>query len=177
MSRTISSLPIRAISSRNQQSLLWTCRRCLATQAESTTNQPEFSPSLPSSQRRNADGKIVPLQRRDWLLKKPLPHAIPGKRLAHTTTDLLPPQEKAQRDSVPKQKRTVGVVISAGLMDRTVTVRLPGQVWNNHIKKVGNYATRPWATLRVKCLTINSGFAKTRNILFTIQIILLSLAT
>jgi hypothetical protein len=69
-----------------------------------------------------------------------LPHDIPKKRLVHSTTDLLPPKEKAQRDGLPKHKRTVGVVIKAGFMDRTVTVRLPGQAWNKHIKKVGEVA-------------------------------------
>jgi hypothetical protein len=140
MSRTILSLPLRTASQLNQQSLLWTCRRCLATQSRSDSNQPEFSPSLPSDQRRDAHGKVVPLQRRDWLLKKQLPHDIPRTRLVHSTTDILPDKEKAQRDAIPKHKRTVGVVTSAGLMDRTVTVRLPGQAWNKHIKKVGEAA-------------------------------------
>jgi small subunit ribosomal protein S17 len=140
MSRTMLSLPLRTASQLNQQSLLWTCRRCLATQAKSAASQSEFPPSLPANERRDAEGKVVPLQRRDWLLKKQLPHDIPRTRLVHSTTDILPPKEKAQRDSIPKHKRTVGVVIKAGLMDRTVTVRLPGQAWNKHIKKVGEAA-------------------------------------
>lgn len=32
--------------------------------------------------------------------------------------------------------RPVGVVVSAGKMDRTVKVRLPSQKWNNYLRKV-----------------------------------------
>jgi small subunit ribosomal protein S17 len=32
--------------------------------------------------------------------------------------------------------RPVGVVISAGKMDKTVKVRLPGQKWNRYLRKV-----------------------------------------
>jgi hypothetical protein len=39
-------------------------------------------------------------------------------------------------DSTSGKLRPVGVVVSAGKMERTVKVRLPSQKWNNYLRKV-----------------------------------------
>lgn len=41
-------------------------------------------------------------------------------------------------------RQFTGVVVSAGKMMRTVKVRIPGQKWDKHIRKVGHlYAPLP----------------------------------
>lgn len=56
--------------------------------------------------------------------------------LQHSTSDILPEGEKAQREQTVLHKRIIGVVVSSGKMDKTVTVRVGGQTWNKRIGKV-----------------------------------------
>jgi small subunit ribosomal protein S17 len=46
------------------------------------------------------------------------------------------PAAQAARATVRKFRELHGVVVSAGLMDKTVKVRVGGQKWNNWVKKV-----------------------------------------
>ena len=43
---------------------------------------------------------------------------------------------QAIKSQVKKLPELHGVVVSAGLMDKTVKVRVGGQKWNNYVKKV-----------------------------------------
>lgn len=44
--------------------------------------------------------------------------------------------EKEQRAKTEEHREIVGVVVRSGKMDRTVTVRLPGQRWERKVGKV-----------------------------------------
>lgn len=153
MSRPVLSLPIRALSSTQPNASQWVCRRCLATQAEaptsttpippanlpdrSVTSTPKYDPTLPASQRIGPDGKVYRLNRRDFLLKKPLGQdRIPTAYLQHSTAKHLHINEKAQREKTVPHKQIIGVVVSHGKMDRTVKVRIGKQTWNPRIGKV-----------------------------------------
>ncbi|EME42655.1 hypothetical protein DOTSEDRAFT_89986 [Dothistroma septosporum NZE10] len=152
MSRPAFSLPIRVVSSSKSKGPQWVCRRCLATQAgsststtpippanlpdRSVTSTPAYDPTLPASQRIGPNGNPYRLTRRDFLLKKPLGQAkIPPAYLQHSTAEHLHINEKAQREQTVPHKDIVGVVVSHGKMDRTVKVRLGKQTWNPRIGK------------------------------------------
>lgn len=141
MSQRALHLPIRTLTARNGAQ--WTCRRCLATEPVSPSQPPmpppqkkdpsetsNYDPSLPSSQR---DYRLTPT---DFYLKRHLPQRIPDQYLQHSTSPILHLEEKVQRETVSKHKRIIGVVVSAGKMDKTVKVRLPTQRWNTRIHKV-----------------------------------------
>lgn len=157
MSRHALTLPLRLASSAAKPSPnQWICRRCLATATEaqaqgvpdtllqqSTQTAPSsepqstntyganYDPSLPASQR------SYRLSKTDFHLKKPLPQKIPIQYLQHSTSDLLHHHEKEQRERAPgPHKEIVGVVVSAGKMDKTVKVRVPGQRWEARVGKV-----------------------------------------
>ena len=146
-SRTL-VLPVRSLS-RQTHHTQWICRRCLATQQTSspTISSPEPPPqrilkdpsetstydaTLPSSQR---DYRLT---KTDFHLKKPLSHKIPRQYLQHSTSELLHQNEKKEREKAIAHKRIMGVVVSAGKMEKTVKVRCPGRRWEGKIGKVGN---------------------------------------
>ncbi|KAI5364047.1 Putative ribosomal protein S17/S11 [Septoria linicola] len=96
----------------------WICQRCLATQSQ---------PAGKTDYR-----KLAPAE----LLSKPLPQArIPDHYLQHVNAETLPIGEQEQWEKVTPHKKTVGVVVSHGKMDKTVRVRVAGQRWNTSIKK------------------------------------------
>lgn len=139
MSQRALTLPLRT---RGIQSA-WICRRCLATQAESI---PSLNSEAPIASQRPHRAQVTEV------LSRRLPHNIPTQYLQHSRSEHLDPIEKAQRDShIEKHKEIRGVVVSAGLMDKTVRVRVPGRRWNKKIGKV--FETRQ--SLDVK--TANSG--------------------
>lgn len=71
-----------------------------------------------------------------WVAEK-LPHPVPIQYLQHTTSDKLSEEEQEWRRKTPPHGQLVGVVVSAGKMDKTVKVRIPGQRWEKKIGKVG----------------------------------------
>ncbi|KAK5124546.1 hypothetical protein LTR85_001763 [Meristemomyces frigidus] len=110
-------------------------------QASAETQQLAYDPSLPASQRIDpATGRPYRLSRTDFLLKKGLPQYIPTQYLQHSTTELLPQDEKESRARTVGHREIVGVVVSAGKMDKTVKVRVAGQKWE---KKIGKYFPDP----------------------------------
>lgn len=118
MSQRALTLPIRTLSSHALKPH-WTCRRCLATQTQSAAKV-DYR-------------KLTPHE----LLSRPLPQAkIPDHYLQHVNAELLPISEQEQWEKVTPHKKTVGVVVSHGKMDKTVRVRVAGQRWNQAIKKV-----------------------------------------
>lgn len=56
--------------------------------------------------------------------------------LQHSTSEIVPKGEKEQREQTVQHKKIIGVVVSSGKMDKTVTVRVGGQTWNKRIGKV-----------------------------------------
>ena len=147
----ISMLPLRVVSSVRSNGAQWICRRCLATQVESTppaptmpsflsTSRPtkdpseaeNYDPTLPASQR---DYRLT---KTDFYLKKALPQRIPPQYFYHSTNDVIPVNEREQRATaqVDSHKKLIGVVVDTGKMHKTVKVRIPGQRWNLKIKKV-----------------------------------------
>jgi small subunit ribosomal protein S17 len=145
MSRRAFTLPFRAIApSTSKFASQWTCRRCLATQAEvpstaqSDTVPPNYDPTLPFSQRIGPDGQHYNLKKSDRMLKKPLKQRLPPQYLQHSTSEILHESEKAMRQESVKHKKLVGVVVSSGRMKKTVTVRVNGQKWNKRIGKVSD---------------------------------------
>lgn len=156
MSQRTFQLPLRTLarSRPNAASTRWVCCRCLATQVEQPSPNSNTIPlnADQASQRRTPksaskaesyDPKVPYAQRdyslskSDYYLKRPLPQAIPPQYLQHSTSDLLHFTERAQREKVsPPHKPLVGVVVSAGKMDKTVKVRIPRMEWNGRIKKV-----------------------------------------
>lgn len=154
MSHPTLRLPLRTLHKARVNGGQWICRRCLATTSTTTVIDPppppipsrklpsaplekkdpsealKYDPHLPSSER---DYRLT---KTDFYLKKGLPQVIPHQYLQHSKSDLLPPAEKEQRDKTEGHKRIVGVVVSAGKMDKTVRVQVPGKVWNKRIKKV-----------------------------------------
>lgn len=116
----------------------WVCRRCLATQTETSSTPippaaeaPDYDPSLPASQR------TYRLNKTDFNLKKPLKQRkINDQYLQHSTSDLLHDNEKKLREKTVPHKKVIGVVVSAGKMQKTVKVRVAGQEWNKRIGKV-----------------------------------------
>lgn len=149
MSQRALRLPIRALPNVRNTAQQWVCRRCLATsQAEPTPSSAtpvpppqiprkkdpseaeNYDPTLPASQR---DYRLT---KTDVYLKQPLPHAIPPQYLMHSTSEILHESEKAQREKFTGgHKRIVGVVVSAGKMNKTVKVRVAGKTWNKRVKK------------------------------------------
>ena len=95
-----------------------------------------FDPSLPAAKRIGKNGKVIRLDKTDFYLKKGLRQKIPVSYLQHSTTDLLPAHEKEQRAETVPHKQLIGVVVSSGKMDKTVTVRVGTQTWNKRVKKV-----------------------------------------
>lgn len=93
-------------------------------------------------------------QRRQQLyyaLKRGLPHRIPPQLLMYVQPTALTTVEKQEREHLLKWalpghvnadlelkggREVKGVVVSAGKMDRTVKVRVPGQRWEPRVKKV-----------------------------------------
>ena len=147
MSQRTLHLPIRALSSapiRNGSQ--WVCRRCLATTTtSSSTSAPPLTNHKPASSAESYDPTLLAsprdykLTKSDFYLKRGLGQRIPPQYLIHSTSTILPEAEQAQREQAQaahQNKRRVGVVISAGKMDKTVKVRLPSQQWNSKIKKV-----------------------------------------
>ncbi|KAK3674456.1 hypothetical protein LTR78_005542 [Recurvomyces mirabilis] len=157
MSRRSLSLPLRLASSASSQRSSWICRRCLATQAAelpsaidavvstptlpsgsaATTSQAQHGdPRLSASGRKDpATGRVQTLSRTDRLLKAPLPHPVPEQHLQHTTADYLPEEELWARSRTQPHKKIVGIVVSAGKMEKTVKVRVAGQRWEPRIRK------------------------------------------
>lgn len=126
MSQRALTLPLRT---RAFQSA-WICRRCLATQTEVTPSS-SSEPPIPSQP------PAGDLTHSEKILSRQLPHRIPNQYLQHSTSEHLNPIEKTHRDEgVEKHKEIRGVVVSAGLMDKTVRVRIPGRRWNKKIGKV-----------------------------------------
>lgn len=147
MSRRAVSLPFRSLSSSSNTfsaQAQWTCRRCMATQVppQSDSAPSTYDPTLPYSQRVGPDGQPYRLTKTDRLLKKVLKQRIPVQYLQHSTSEILPPGEKEQREQTVQHKRVVGVVVSSGKMDKTVTVRVGGQTWNKRIGKVWLFIQR-----------------------------------
>lgn len=147
MSGRTLTLPIRTLASGRQVGSQWICRRCLATQAESSESRPLitpptplpewYDPSLPASKRLDPEGNPYRLTKTDMLLKKRLDQdRIPAQYLTHTTAEHLHEKEKAQREHTKPHTRIVGVVVRSGRMAKTVTVRVAGQRFQKQIKKV-----------------------------------------
>lgn len=128
MSKRALTLPLRASRPRPQ----WICRRCMATQPE-TYAPPPIDPLPPAADGPGQDH----LNKMNSLLSRRLPHRIHPQYLMHSTSDKLNAAAKAERDAhIEKHKDIRGVVVSAGLMDKTVRVRVPGKRWNKKIGKV-----------------------------------------
>ena len=146
MSQSALSLPIRTLAGARRRGGQWICQRCLATQTNTSlpsvdspppprilkdaSDADNYDPTLPSSQR---DYRLT---KNDFHLKKALPHKLPVQYLQHSTSEILHQTEQAQREQTRKHKRLVGVVVSAGRMEKTVKVKMPGQTWNKKIGKV-----------------------------------------
>jgi len=104
-----------------------------------------YDPSLPREKRINPETQeVYPLRRSDRFLKRPSGEIIPIQHLQHSTSELLPAQEKEQRARTVAHKDIVGVVVSAGKMDKTVKVRVPGQRWEKKIGKVRTFTSNRW---------------------------------
>lgn len=96
-----------------------------------------YDPSLPAAQRTDpATGRPYRLSPTDFLLKKGLPHPIPTQLLQHSSSELLNPHEQEARARTVGHREIVGVVVSAGKMNKTVKVRVAGQRWEKKIGKV-----------------------------------------
>lgn len=162
MSKRALTLPLRA---RGFQSA-WICRRCLATQAESV---PSSNSEAPIASQRPTRAEVRET------LSRPLPHRIPTQYLQHSISEHLDPIEKTQRDEhVEKHKEIRGVVVSAGLMDKTVRVRVPGRRWN---KKIGKVLSKYWTPCQHPTNEVSSTSKATPNIWSTTPTTPLSSAT
>ena len=141
MSQRALTLPLRPRFPRPQ----WICRRCLATEVDATT--PSADPIPPPSET-PLPSAVKPLGRTrqkpspltgnapERFLATRLPHRIPPQYLQHSTSDDLNSEEKKEREQAEKHSEIRGVVVSAGLMDKTVRVRVPGRRWNKKLGKV-----------------------------------------
>jgi len=87
-----------------------------------------ITPPVPSSESED-NAALIPIDQDETSL------ADTGvkRKLAEIPLGLMP----------QKQKRIVGIVVSAGKMEKTVKVRIPGQTWNNYLRKASPPRTRP----------------------------------
>lgn len=150
MSQRTLVIPLRLATSARPSSQSYTCLRCLSTTTPSTPSSTvhasygpnpveNYDPRLPASARPKhpETGTPLPLKKTDFYLKKPLPSQfIPPQHLQHTEADWLHENERKQRDRLQVPKKIVGVVVSAGKMEKTVKVRVPGRRWEPKIGKV-----------------------------------------
>lgn len=136
----------------------WLCRRCLATQASSSSSRDAtvgLSPLSPdeiteaSSELAALSSPTAQQPRPRWVglknLSQPLPHRLPPAYLRLCDPQALTPEEREHQKRVPASKTIRGVVVSAGKMDKTVKMRVAGQRWNKKIGKVrvdGHSSTR-----------------------------------
>lgn len=60
---------------------------------------------------------------------------------------MAPPAARAATATFKTFRELHGVVVSAGLMDKTVKVRVGGLKWNNFLKKVGHPSLSPQLTV------------------------------
>lgn len=104
--------------------------------ASESPSDKTYDPALKYADRIGPDGVPQILTPSERAFKKGLGHRIPLQYLQHSTSHLLPELEKEQRSKVEGHREIVGVVVSAGKMDKTVKVRVPKQVWNRRIRKV-----------------------------------------
>lgn len=137
MSQRALALPLRTRILRPQ----WVCRRCLTTEVEpaSPFDPPPPAPaSTPDKISERASATTTPPTRtpKDRILSRALPHRIPDQYLQHSTSDDLPEEEQKARAQTTKHQDIRGVVVSTGLMDKTVRVRVPGRRWNGKVGKV-----------------------------------------
>ncbi|KAM3413988.1 hypothetical protein BST61_g10652 [Cercospora zeina] len=117
MSQHALRVPLWTVASKSWKPQ-WTCQRCLATQTQPA-----------------ARIDYQKLSTQD-LLSRPLPQRkIPDQYLTHVKAKTLPVSEQEQWEKVAPHKKTVGVVVSHGKLNKTVKVRVAGQRWNNRIKK------------------------------------------
>ncbi|KAK6420977.1 hypothetical protein LTR95_016875 [Oleoguttula sp. CCFEE 5521] len=136
MSTPTFALPLRLLSRhRVQDKAQHICRRCLSLQSTQTTTPsptpPNYDVSLSFSARQ------YPLTSTDRALKRPLPgtHHIRPQLLMHVDPTKLHSSDRARQEKNAAHKKIVGVVVRTGRMDKTVTVRIPGQRWDGRIKK------------------------------------------
>lgn len=140
MSQRALTLPLRTRIVRSP----WICRRCLATQADTAPSPPidnafsraDTAPAPPIDDTFPQAGRPFETPRKNPILAAKLAHRIPSQYLQHSTSDDLNLEEKQDRDKAKKHKEIRGVVVSAGMMDKTVRVRVPGRRWNRRIGKV-----------------------------------------
>lgn len=145
MSRRVLSLPLRT----RYVQPTWTCRRCLTIEADTTGAPPPpfeshgetYEPLLPSIRKDIGRSPFDNLELRRPAERKPrtgpvLPHRIPPQYLQHCDDQYLNKAEREERAQLTVHKDIRGVVVSAGLMDKTVRVRVPGRTWNRKIGKV-----------------------------------------
>jgi hypothetical protein len=149
MGQNVIRLPIRILAAPAQRNgLPWVCKRCLATQTISAAQRsmpPDIPTKKPASEAENYDPHVPTAQRdyrlttTDFYLKKALPQRLPDQHLLYSTSDLLQETEARQREflqSRKQPKKQIAVVVSAGKMDKTVKVKVPGRRWNKKIHKV-----------------------------------------
>ncbi|OQN99695.1 hypothetical protein B0A48_14465 [Cryoendolithus antarcticus] len=136
MSNPAVTLPLRsAFKSRASGGIQKICRRCLSLQPSQSSTPPNpppnYNPSLPFSARQ------YPLTPTDRALKRPLPgtHHIRPQLLMHVDPAKLHSSDRARQEKNAAHKKIVGVVVRTGRMDKTATVRIPGQRWDGRIKK------------------------------------------
>ncbi|KAK6431631.1 hypothetical protein LTR95_012208 [Oleoguttula sp. CCFEE 5521] len=136
MSTPTLAVPFRlAARTRGSGGIQRICRRCLSLQSSqpstAPTPPPNYNPSLPFSARQ------YPLTSTDRILKRPLPgtHHIRPQLLMHVDPTKLHSSDRARQGKNAAHKKIVGVVVRTGRMDKTVTVRIPGQRWDGRIKK------------------------------------------
>ena len=71
------------------------------------------------------------------MVTSPLGHFISPQMLQHVDPGVLPEHEREiLLRGLRAHKEIVGVVVRTGRMDKTVTVRIPGQRWEKRLKKV-----------------------------------------
>ncbi|OQO11390.1 hypothetical protein B0A48_05646 [Cryoendolithus antarcticus] len=136
MSTPTFPIPLRLLSRhRVQDKAQHICRRCLSLQSTQPstppTPPPNYNPSLAFSARQ------YPLSPIDRALKRPLPgtHHIRPQLLMHVDPAKLHSSDRARQEKNASHKKILGVVVRTGRMDKTVTVRIPGQRWDGRIKK------------------------------------------
>lgn len=140
----------------------WLCQSCLAKASKRSISStaPSLHPTALSSDTSSAivssptqafDADVV--DRFADLREIKLPHRLPPQLLVHVDPIALNDQERREREHLykwamaghvnadfqPKQetvRQIKGVVVSAGKMNRTVKVRVPGQRFEKHVKKV-----------------------------------------
>lgn len=133
MDQRIFQLPIRVLRTSRSTTSNWVCKRCLATQVDLSSNPTSIS-LTPSAVHDSSHGDT------DDILRRALPHTVPTQYLQHSRSTHLPEAEQAIRAKITPHKKIVGVVVRAGKMHKTVTVRIPYQKWNKRIGKVGSTA-------------------------------------